>query len=221
MSKSRAAAGGFDEGSRTDGIRLPCEMVIKMNLPSLSASALAAALVAAASVLAFSQVPALFVWAAFLGWASYDHSGATTQAAFRSSAALAFGVAMAWLVAILVAANVLPLNTTAATAIAAGVASFLIVLASRTPLLSIVPATFYGFASTFAYLSLSPAAFSLSDLTSFAWGNAMLCVLASLLIGTGLGVLHGFLATVLAARNVGLPRQRLAEDLTTSARVEP
>jgi Protein of unknown function (DUF1097) len=194
-------------------------MVIKMNLPSLSASALAAALVAAASVLAFSQVPALFVWAAFLGWARYDHSGATTQAAFRSSAALAFGVAMAWLVAILVA--VLPLNTTAATVIAAGVASCLIVLASRTPLLSIVPATFYGFASTFAYLSLSPAAFSLADLTSFGWGNAMLCVLASLLIGTGLGVLHGFLANVIAARDTGLPRQRLAEDLAASARVEP
>jgi Protein of unknown function (DUF1097) len=196
-------------------------MVIKMNLSSLSASALAAALVAAASVFAFSQVPALFVWAAFLGWASYDHSGATAQAAFRSSAALAFGVAMAWLVAILVAANVLPLNTTASTAIAAGVASFLIVLASRFAPLSIVPATFYGFASTFAYLSLSPVAFSLAYLTSFGWGNAMLCVLASLLIGTGLGILHGFLANVTAARDIGLPRPRLSENLNASARVKP
>jgi Protein of unknown function (DUF1097) len=62
-------------------------MVIKMNLSSLTAAALAAALVAGTSVLLFSAIPALFIWAAFIGWASYDHSGATLQAALRSSAA--------------------------------------------------------------------------------------------------------------------------------------
>ena len=70
-------------------------MVIKMSLSTLTAAALAAALVAAASVLAFSAMPHLFVWAAFIGWASYDHSGAIPQAALRSSAALVFGVVMA------------------------------------------------------------------------------------------------------------------------------
>ncbi|XUJ37587.1 DUF1097 family protein [Bradyrhizobium japonicum] len=60
---------------------------------------------AAASVLALAQFPALFVWAAFIGWASYDHSGATGQAALRSSVALSFGAIMAWLVAIIVAAE--------------------------------------------------------------------------------------------------------------------
>jgi len=93
-------------------------MVIKMNLSSLTAAALAAALVAAASVLAFSAMPALFVWAAFIGWASYDHSGATLQAALRSSAALVFGVVMAWAVAIVVAAGILPLSASLATAVA-------------------------------------------------------------------------------------------------------
>jgi hypothetical protein len=63
-------------------------MVIKMHLSLLSAAALAAALVVAVSVLAFSYLPDLFVWAAFIGWASNDHSGAGTQAAVRSSAAL-------------------------------------------------------------------------------------------------------------------------------------
>jgi hypothetical protein len=105
-------------------------MVIRMNLSSLTAAALAAALVAAASVLAFSAMPALFVWAAFIGWASYDHSGATLQAALRSSAALVFGVVMAWAVAIVVAAGILPLSASLATAVTAGIASFLIVLAS-------------------------------------------------------------------------------------------
>jgi hypothetical protein len=61
----------------------------------------------------------------------------------------------------------LPLNTPEATAIVAGIASFLIVIASRAASLSVAPAAFYGFASTFAYLSLSGGAFTIAKLTSF------------------------------------------------------
>jgi len=173
-----------------------------MRLSSLSSAALAAALVAAAAVLAFSALPALFVWAAFIGWASYDHSGANVQAAIRSSVALVFGVIMAWLVAMIVEAHALPVTTSVSTAIVAGTASFLIVIASRTALLSFVPATFYGFASTFAYLSLS-GAFTTEVLTSLSWHNAIISVPVSLLIGTGLGILHGWLSNVIAAREAG------------------
>jgi hypothetical protein len=168
-----------------------------MNLSSLTAAALAAALVAAASVLAFSAMPALLVWAAFIGWASYDNSGATPRAALRSSAALAFGVVMAWAVALVVAARILPLNTPLATAVAAGVASFLIVRASAIPILSVVPATFYGFASTFAYLSSAPGAFTISAMTELGGQNALLVVSTSLLIGTGLGMAQGRVAKIL------------------------
>jgi hypothetical protein len=174
-------------------------MVIEMNLSPLTAAALAAALVAAASVLAFSAIPALFVWAAFIGWASYDHSGATRRAALRSSAVLVFGVVMAWAVAVIVAAGILPLSASLATAVTAGIASFLIVFASAGPILSIVPATFYGFASTFAYLSLVPGAFTINAMTGFNWKNAIVAVPISLLIGTGLGIAQGWLARVLAA----------------------
>ena len=166
-------------------------MVIKMNLSSLTAAALAAALVAAAAVLAFSQMPEFFVWAAFIGWASYDHSGATSRAPLRSSAALVFGVAIAWAVALVVAAGTLRLGVPLATAIAA----FLIVLASAAPILSVVPATFYGFASMFAYLS--PGAFTISALTALKWENAIVALPISLLIGTGLGAVQGWLARVL------------------------
>jgi hypothetical protein len=181
-----------------------------MNLSSLTSAALAAALVAAASVLAFSALPHLFVWAAFIGWASYDHSGATRQAALRSSAALVFGVIMAWAVAIVVTTGTLPLNSPLAMAITAGVASFLIVLASAAPILGTVPATFYGFASTFAYLSLVPEAFTINAMTAFNWENVILAMPVSLLIGSCLGIAHGWLSQVLvtgetaAARNLRL-----------------
>jgi Protein of unknown function (DUF1097) len=178
-----------------------------MKLSSLVAAALAAALVAAASVLAFSAMPNLFVWAAFIGWASYDHSGATPQAALRSSAALVFGVVMAWVVAVVVAAGTMPLSASLATAVAAGIASFLIVLMSARPVLSVVPATFYGFASTFAYLSLSPGAFTIGAMTGLGWKNAIVVMPISLLIGTGLGVVQGWLAKVLVAGESGAARQ--------------
>jgi Protein of unknown function (DUF1097) len=188
-------------------------MVTKMNLSSLTAAALAAALVAAASVLAFSAMPDLFVWAAFIGWASYDHSGATPQAALHSSAALIFGVVMAWAVAIVVAAGTLPLSASLATATTAGIASFLIVRASAGPILSVVPATFYGFASTFAYLSLVPRAFTISAMTSPNWKNVIVAVPISLLIGTGLGIAHGWLARLLAGGEAGAaPRRAIRLD---------
>jgi len=181
-------------------------MVIKMNLSCLTAAALAAALVAAASVLAFSAMPHLFVWAAFIGWASYDHSGATPQAALRSSAALVFGVVMAWAVAIVVTADTLPLSTPLATAVTAGIASFLIVLASAAPILSTVPATFYGFASTFAYLSLVPGAFTINAMTAFDWENIIVAMPISLLIGSCLGIAQGRLAQALAAGKTATAR---------------
>lgn len=120
------------------------------------------------------------------------------QAALRSSAALVFGSVMAWLVAIVVLARLSPVNATLSMAAAAGIASFVIVIASRTPLLSVVPAVFYGFASTFAYLSHSAAAFTVEALTSLSLQNAVLSVPASLLIGTALGIVHAWLAGVLA-----------------------
>ena len=58
-------------------------------------------------------------------------------------------------------------------------------------------ATFYGFASTFAYLGLVPGAFTISAMTSFSWNNAIVAVPISLLIGTGLGIAQGWLASVL------------------------
>jgi hypothetical protein len=165
-----------------------------MSKPSLTTTALAAAILAAASVLVFSLTPHLFVWAAFIGWASYDHSGATPQAAARSSAALVFGVIMAWAVAAAAASGMIPLNATVATAICAGIASFFIVLAAWTSILSVVPATFYGFASTFVYLSLAPGASTIQALTAARFENVLVTMPVSLLIGTGIGIAHAKLA---------------------------
>jgi hypothetical protein len=170
-----------------------------MKLKALPAAALAAAILAAASVWAFAVFPGLLIWAAFIGWASYDQSGANHKAFLTSSVCMVFGVIMAWIVAVSVAGEWLHLPGSVSSALAAGVASFFIVLASRFELLSNVPATFCGFASAFAFVTLAPKAFSIAAMTSGNLANVLLVVPISLLIGSCLGALHGYLAGRLTA----------------------
>ena len=170
-----------------------------MKLKTLHAGAVAAAVIAAASVWAFATFPGLLIWAAFIGWASYDQSGADRKALMTSSVCMVFGVFMAWLVAISVAGGWLHLQASISSALAAGIASFFIVLASRFKLLSNVPATFCGFASSFAFLMLAPNAFSMTSMTQANLQNVVLVVPISLLIGGSLGVIHGFIAGKLTA----------------------
>ena len=187
-----------------------------MRLTPLVAGALSAALLAGAAVWIFASLSGLWVWGAFIGWASYDQSGANPRALFTSSTCMAFGVVMAWLVALVVAAAVVPLPTAATSALAAALASFTIVEVSQYRPFSNVPATFYGFASAFAFLLLSTPAFSINALTSPTLGNVLICIPVSLLIGSLLGLLHQQLASLLTA-----PEQRrplLATRLTPLAK---
>jgi uncharacterized protein DUF1097 len=166
----------------------------------LVAAALAAAVLGGLSVWAFAQTTYLLIWAAFVGWASYDSNGAGRKAAIVSTGSMLFGVGMAWLVAAAVAGRLLPWSPDVSSAVAAAAASFLIVLASRAPALSSVPSTFCGFASTFAFVTLVKGAATTSQLTSASWGNAGIAVAVSLVAGVGFGMVHGELARLLGPR---------------------
>jgi hypothetical protein len=168
-----------------------------VKLSPLVGGALAAAVLAALTVWLFTRVPGLWVWGAFIGWASYDQSGANGRALLTSSVCMVFGVVMAWLVALTVASGVLALQSAFASAVAAGVASFFIVYVSRVPAFANVPATFYGFASSFAFLLMMPATFSMTAMTGATFSNVLVCVSISLLVGSLLGVVHQQLASLL------------------------
>jgi hypothetical protein len=165
-----------------------------MKFSPLIAGSLAAAFLAGVTVWVFAALPGLWVWAAFVGWASYDHSGANRKALLTSSICMVFGVVMAWLVALVVAGGLLPFTSAVASAIAAGVASFIIVYVSRFMPFSNVPATFYGFASAFAFLLMHSGGFSLSAMETLDLNNVLLCMSVSLLIGSVLGVVQQRLA---------------------------
>jgi hypothetical protein len=115
---------------------------------------------------------------------------------------MVFGVLMAWLVALVVAAGVVPIGNSITSAIAAEVASFIVCVSRYLPF-SNVPATFYGFAAAFAFLLLMPQAFSMEAITADDLRNVLICVPVSLLIGSLLGIVHQLFASLLTA-----PEQR-------------
>jgi len=172
----------------------------------------AAAVLAGASVWAFAQTSYLLIWAAFVGWASLDSNGAGRKGAIVSTGSMLFGVGMAWLVALTAAAGLLPWAPDVSSAVAAAVASLLIVLASAAQVVSSVPSTFMGFASTFAFVTLAKGAATTGQLTSASWGNAGIAVAVSLVIGTGLGIFHGELARLLAPRMSQAAKARVRLD---------
>jgi hypothetical protein len=176
------------------------------------AAAVAAAVLAGASVWVFAQTSYLLIWAAFIGWASFDSNGAGRKGAVVSTGSMLFGVGMAWLVALTVVGGLLPWASDVSSAVAAAVASLLIVLASAAQVVSSVPSTFMGFASTFAFVTLVKGAATTAGLTSAGWGNAGIAVAVSLVIGTSLGIAHGELARLLGPRKGEAARARVRLD---------
>lgn len=163
----------------------------------MNAFAVAGSLVAAIVSWLFLQFPGLLLWASFIGWASYAQCGGDVAALRKSIACNLFGVVMAWLVAMPLALGAagLPIPLAAAGLIA--IVTPVIILGSKLPLLSVVPATFYGFATSFAFLVQTPGKLDAAVMTSVSLDNVMIVVSISLIAGAGLGVLHGKIAGAL------------------------
>jgi len=169
-------------------------------MPPINAFAICGAVVASVATWTFLQFPGLLIWGAFIGWAGFLHSGGTREVMKPAIACLVFGVVMAWIFALIIAGGYINLPVPLAGALIVAVMAPIIISVSRIPLLSVVPASFYGFASCFAYLAQTPGQFTLPAMTSLTLSNAVFIVPISLIIGVGLGHLQTVLAGVLIAR---------------------
>lgn len=169
-------------------------------MPQLYAFALSGSLVASVASWLFLQFPGLLLWAAFIGWASFSHAGGDSAALKRSIACTAFGVVMAWLVAYPIAIGSIGLPVPLAAAVLVAIATPVIIWASRFDFLSVVPATFYGFASSFAFLVQTPGKFNSGAMTSATLDNVLIVVTLSLMIGALLGVVQGRIASMIMQR---------------------
>jgi len=89
----------------------------------------------------------VLVWAGFIGWGCFFHSGANTNALVKTIIGNAYGALVAW-VALLIIVNV-PVPGLGAVwpAIVVGVTVFCLVIVASIDLLSVVPANVYGYAA--------------------------------------------------------------------------
>ncbi len=73
-------------------------------------------------------------------------------------------------------------------------------LAAHIKALSTIPASVFGYASTFAYLLQTPDALSTAALTGVNFNNALLVIAVSLIVGAIFGLLSGKLGGALTAK---------------------
>jgi hypothetical protein len=136
----------------------------------------------------------LAVWAGFIAWACFFHNGGTTAALKQTIAGNIFGALMAWIAAFLVVSTPFGANEVGIAA-AVAVTVFVLCLAAHVKLLSSIPSSVYGYASTFAYMLLVAQAMAIAELSSVDFHrNPMLLVIASMV----LGALFGFASSKLA-----------------------
>lgn len=130
------------------------------------------------------------IWAAFVAWGAFFALGADIAALRELVVCGIFGAFVAWLVAVVILsvplAGPLGLPLWAAIAVGAGV---VVVLAANVPALATIPATVFGFASSFAYLLQTPDVLKLDVLLSASLKNSLVVISSSLVAGSLFGLL--------------------------------
>ncbi len=144
----------------------------------------------------------LLIWAAFLAWACFFHSGGNTTAFKNTIVCNTFGAFCAWVAAVIILSIPLADSLTLPVwaGIVVGITVMLLCLASHVPALSAIPASVYGYAAVFAYLLQTPDALTKEKLMSASMGNAFAIVVISMILGALFGLASGKLAAALTAK---------------------
>ena len=132
----------------------------------------------------FLAVGTILIWAAFVAWACFFHSGGDEAALKSTITCNVFGVICAWIAAIVILAvplaSALSLPLWAAIVVAVTVGAY--ILAAHIEALSSIPGTTYGYACTFAFLTQTPEKLSLDALLSVSFSNALIVVVISMIM---------------------------------------
>lgn len=137
-------------------------------------------LAAVATYLCLGTTLGLQVWALFIGWGSFYHTGGKTDGLTKSAINHAWGVLVASITLFIIAKVG---GSAMVTSIIVGVSVVALVLGAHIPALATIPAAVYGYASTAAFCLLSGVA--IGDVA--ALGKAAILVLVSLIIGNIFG----------------------------------
>jgi hypothetical protein len=138
----------------------------------------------------------LLIWAGFIAWACFFHSGADGAALKNTIVCNAFGALCAWVAALIILS--FPMADTLTLPVWAGIVVGLTVmamcLAAHVKALSVIPASVYGYASVFAFLLQTPETMAKDRLMSAGLGNALILVILSMAIGALFGLASGKMA---------------------------
>lgn len=168
-------------------------------MPQLTALSLSIAILGAVwAYLALGPLAGfVLVWAGFVAWGCFFHSGADDKALMKTIAGNVYGIVIAW-IALLVIVNV-PVEAlgTVWPAVVVGVTVFLLVIVASVDLLSTVPANVYGYASTVAYSLHQPSEAGVGPLQNLAspnFENPLVLLVVSMVIGAIFGYASGRIA---------------------------
>ena len=136
----------------------------------------------------------LQIWAAFVAWAAYYHSGGK-EASLKSNIP-----AHIWGALLGINALAGSLGVPLAAGISVAVTVIVLVLGANTPMLASIPSSVYGYACVAAYALLAG---KLGTLTAASLvDNPLINIVVSMIVGSLLGWLSERIATALAAKGV-------------------
>jgi hypothetical protein len=148
------------------------------------------ALAAVATWLCLGTPLGLQVWALFIGWGSFYHSGGKIDGLTKSAVNHAWGVIVATVTLVVVGTVA---GSVVVTSVIVGISVVVLVLGAHLPALSTIPAGVYGYASTAAFCLLTGVA--IADPAAAVKAGAT--VLASLVVGNAFGFVSEKLAGAL------------------------
>lgn len=142
----------------------------------------------------------LAVWAAFIAWACFFHSGGDAKALKQTIIGNAFGSLVAWGALWLVVASPLG-GSEPGIAVIVAITVFVLCIAAKVPALSSIPANVYGYASTVAFFLLTAQAKAIAMLTEMDYhSNPLLLIVLSMVVGALFGFASAKLAGALAKK---------------------
>lgn len=138
----------------------------------------------------------VLVWAGFIAWGCFFHSGGDTKALTKTICGNVYGAFVAWIALLIIFRfGVGDMGVAAIAAVVAVTVFFLVIVASMDPL-SVVPANVYGYAATVAYTLHASAQ---ESLTAASFANPLILVAVSMVIGAILGYISGALAKAMTS----------------------
>lgn len=170
-------------------------------MPAVLATALGVGILGGIATWGFLAVGTILIWAAFVAWASFFAIGGDNHAFGLNITSNAFGVLVAWIVALLVLANPIGLPAPIWVGLLVFVSVVLYILASQISVFSSVPAATLGYATTFAYISQTQDAFTYDALLSASFRNVLIVIIVSMTIGTCFGYASAKLSSALANKS--------------------